>query len=397
MNIFSMALRSLRVRYVRSLLMISFIGAAAASLFLSGFIVDSISERIDSTAQRMGADMIALPRSAQEKAVKSVYAGEPSAFSFPLKDAELLAQRREIAAMSPQLFLATLNASCCTAAVQIVAFDPATDFIVKPWLDGMHITKLRTGEVIIGSGVLADTGDTLRFFKMPFKVAGTLGKSGTGYDNCVFMDFKSARKLTDSKGFRDKAVPPAPDSASVVMLKLANGEDPVKTAFALNYKMPGQKLRLFTKSGLFDTLTSSLRSMASYFSLLTVLLCAVTFISTACIFTVTVNERRREFGALAAAGAAPRKLAGLACAEGLLLGAAGGVIGVGAAGLLLLIFAVPIAIAANIPALGLSLTNAAWLALRSLVLSLTAGTGGSLIAAVMLLQRTPDSLLREEE
>lgn len=396
MNVFSMARRSLRVRYVRSFLMISFIAAAAAALFLSGFIVDSVGERIEGAAQKMGADMIAVPRSAQEKVVKSIFAGEPAAFSFPLKDAEALSGRKEIAAMSPQLFLATLDASCCSAAVQIVAFDPATDFIVKPWLSGMHISKLKPGEIVVGSGVVAERGDTLEFFKMPFKVAGVLEKSGTGYDNCVFMDFAGARRLTASKGFLEKETPPAPDSASVVMLKLAPGTDPLMTAFNLNYGIPGLKLRLFTKDALFRSLSSSLRSMSSYFSLLTGLLCAVTFISMACIFTITVNERRREFGTLASAGASPRKLAALACAEGLLIGAAGAVLGIGTALLLLMIFSDPIAVAAGVPALDLSFTGIAGLALRSLALSLAAGLGGSLFAASMLLRRTPDSLIREE-
>ena len=52
--------------------------------------------------------------------------------------------------MSPQTFLATLNASCCSYPVQLVGIDYGTDFLIKPWLERTLHRDLKNGEVILG-------------------------------------------------------------------------------------------------------------------------------------------------------------------------------------------------------------------------------------------------------
>ena len=72
--------------------------------------------------------------------------------------------------MSPQTFLATLNASCCSYPVQLVGIDYGTDFLIKPWLERTLHRDLKDGEVILGHHVAGDEGDELTFFKKGFPV-----------------------------------------------------------------------------------------------------------------------------------------------------------------------------------------------------------------------------------
>ena len=48
--------------------------------------------------------------------------------------------------ISPQLYIASLDAACCSVPVQIVAFEPESDFIVQPWMSGSNVSELKKGQ-----------------------------------------------------------------------------------------------------------------------------------------------------------------------------------------------------------------------------------------------------------
>ena len=89
---------------------------------------------------------------------------------------------------SPQLYLASLSADCCSEPIQLIAFEPETDLLYS-MDEKLGIQKLNDDEVIIGNAMSAEVGDLYKFFGKNVKVAGKLERTGTGYDHCAFMNF----------------------------------------------------------------------------------------------------------------------------------------------------------------------------------------------------------------
>nr|WP_256578256.1 ABC transporter permease [Pseudomonas sp. PIC25] len=106
------------------------------------------------------------------------------------------------------------------------------------------------------------------------------------------------------------------------------------------------------------------------------------------IMTTTVGERTAEIGLLRAIGASPRQVLGLFLAEATLLSLAGGVLGLGAMGLLLL------ALHLGVPALPLSLQPL--FLLLALVLSALIGILAGLAPARRAARLHPVEALRDE-
>jgi hypothetical protein len=55
--------------------------------------------------------------------------------------ANRIAQTDGIDRATQQLFISTFDSEHCAALVQIIGYDPETDFVVAPWLKGSKVTE----------------------------------------------------------------------------------------------------------------------------------------------------------------------------------------------------------------------------------------------------------------
>ena len=159
----NMAMKNLQRRPVRSWCMIFFVFMLAASLFLSTVLTDSLSDSLEKTTNRMGADVIVVPDEYEKDMVDALFQGSISSFSFDKKWLDEILTVKGIEKASPQLYLKTLDADCCSVSVQLIAFEPETDFIVTSWLrdDGIELPK--RGEVIVGSKITPEEDGKIYF------------------------------------------------------------------------------------------------------------------------------------------------------------------------------------------------------------------------------------------
>lgn len=398
MSVFYIAMRNLMHRKVRTCFMVLFIALAAASLFTGTIIVKSIEERLDNTVARLGADIVIVPKEAESDAVERLFRGGLCSFYFDYSSAQgVLNNTKGIRAFSPQLFIATLNAVCCLQPTEVVAFDPRSDFIVKPWLEKLNVKKLQKGELIAGSAILANPGDTIKFFDQPFKVAGVLDKSGTGYDNCVFMDFETAHDLMKSPILQGKITAKTADNKSIVsaiMVRLEDGANAASVATKLNYSEKNFPLKAFTKSGIFTSVSDSVKQLSAYFSFINGLSFLFAALSLLCIFTITINERIKEFGILTVIGASRKQLVKIITSEALIMGIGGGAVGVLFSALMLLIFKDVIIVKLNVPSIGGSASMIAVTALKAFCTSLSVSLLSSLYSAAVISKEEPIKLIR---
>lgn len=328
LGVFQIAKKNVRRRPGRSfclaaaIMLLSFFLCAGTSLSLS------LSRGARSLAGRLGADIIVVPEGFDPHVDSVILSGKPSMFYLPKDVLERLKNVEGIGALSPQTFLATVRASCCSYPLQIVGVDYESDFIVRPWLEKSLGRPLKDGELIVGHRVAGNVGETLHFFGIDLPIAGRLEQTGMGFDSTVFVTRKTVTDLAKAaeKIFKHKL---ADDGSlvSTVMVRLKPGYNSVAVAREINRKFGDSGIFALFSKKFVNSLASSLTliSRMLYGGAGLIWLLAVAVI--ALLFSVTMNERRGETGILRAIGASRGKIFAFALAEVFLLGAFGSALG----------------------------------------------------------------------
>ena len=400
MPLLKIALRNLLHRKFRTAFMAFFVFAAAASLCVCSVLKESMRRSLDNTISRMGADIVVAPKDVESSLVNSLFLGEVCNFSFDRSWMEKIAGVDGVERITHQLYIATLEASCCLQPTQIVAFDPGTDFIVRSWLTALEIPDLQDGQVIIGSEILAEKGDLVKFFGVPLQVAGVLARTGTGCDNRVYLNFSTASRLMSTPEwnlFYPDSGDSARTSASVLMIRAKEGEELRPLAMKINYSFQDFPLKASTASGIFSGLSDSMRQLSFYGVFMTAVVFFLVIMALICVFTITIHERRHEFGVLSALGATRAQLVKIILAEASLIGIAGGLSGCVLSLGSLLIFQNLVTLELGIPSLVTSLGFLAATGLRCVALSLLASLGASLWSAVRIGRQEPIHLIQGDE
>ncbi len=397
---FNMALKNLQRRPVRSWCMIFFVFMLAASLFFCTVLTDSMSESLEKTTNRMGADVIVVPEEYEKDMADSLFQGNISSFSFDKKWLEEITGVPGIKQASPQLYLKTLAADCCSTSVQLIAFDPETDFIITSWLADDGIEMPKKGEVIVGSKITPEEDGSVVFFNVPYQVKGQLEETRSSYDACVFMTYETADEIVNSDKWVETfgEAGSAENLVSCLMIRAEQGVDKKDIAGQINYRLSKDcPVRAYTMNGLLSGAMNTVNSMGNYSTILMILISILVIAALVCIFTITINERTKEFGILASLGAGSGKLAGLVLSEGFMIGLAGGLIGVVFSIVGLLIFSNTIVVLMDIPKLISAVDYMLILGLKCMALALGVSLAASLYSAWKVSRNDLDTLIKGEE
>lgn len=396
----TMALKNLQQRPVRSCCMIFFVFMLSASLFLSTVLIDSMKNSLEKTTNRMGADVIVVPKEHERAMADSLFQGTISYFTFDKKWVEPIASLNGIKYASPQLYMKTLAADCCSTSVQLIAFEPETDFIISSWLQDDNIQMPKRGEVIVGSKVTPEENGNVRFFGEPYKVVGQLEKTKTNYDNCVFMTYETAQEIMNSEIWQKTfgSTTDADQLVSCLMIRVEEGVEATDIANAVKFRLADDcPVTAYTSNGLMSGAMQTVNSMDGYSTILITLISILVIAALLCIFTITINERTKEFGILASLGAGSNQLAGIVLTEGVLIGLVGGLIGAVFAAVALLIFGNTVVVLLQIPKLNTEVLYLLVLGFKCIALSLLVSIAASLYSAWKVGRNRLDTLIKGEE
>lgn len=298
---------------IAAVLLLSFFLCAGSALFMG------LSSGAESMANRLGADVMVVPEGYDPHVDSVLLSGEPSSFYLPGDVLELLGGVEGIARMSPQVFLATLRASCCSYPLQLIGVDFDTDFIIKPWLDGELRRALTDGEAVVGCRVVGETGETLKFFGKELRIAGRLHQTGMGFDAAVFVTRPTIVALAREAERIFKHPLTSDDSLiSAVMIKLESGHDSVATAQEINRRFNGRGIYALFSKKFVNSIGANLAAVSWVLKGVGALVWLLAACVIALLFAVTLAERRREMGVLRALGASRGKLVCLVLGEALL-------------------------------------------------------------------------------
>ena len=254
----------------------------------------NLSYDIQNASDKLGADIMIVPAGYDPRIDSVLLSGKPSASYLPENSLEIIKNlaREKIL---PQVFMATLRASCCAYPVQIMGIDYASDFIIKSWLDKNFERGLNDDEIILGFHSKGNVGDEIIFFDKPLKIVGKLERTGMGIDSSVFMNRNTIIELAKAAD-KIKAQKLAENNnlISVIMLKLKAGEDSQATAKALNRELNSQGMyALFSKkfvSNISSTLVITAH-IVKYFSVALWLTAAI--IITALLFSLRAGKNKK--------------------------------------------------------------------------------------------------------
>ncbi|MDL2284177.1 ABC transporter permease [Oxalobacter sp. OttesenSCG-928-P03] len=352
-------------------------------LFGGTILIESIRSGISSMSQRLGADLMVVPYGYEKQLQGALLRGEPSSFYLEQSLEQKIRQLSGVEKASSQIFIASLQAACCSLPVQLIGFDPATDFIVRPWMKGDISREPGDDEIIVGSRIEGMIGGKITFFGKPYTIVMRLDRTGMGFDTSVFLNLKTARSMISKLEIAPLFdVKKREGVVSSVMIKAKSGQDTRALANAiLQQHAIDYNLDMVMSKTMMSDIASRLHSFAWVMyglgGLLWILATGVLML----VFSIVLNERRREFSLLRLLGASRKKLSGILFSESFLISFGGAFCGLFLSALVVFSFRALISTFIGLPFLLPGLPKIMLLLLLSLLVSTGIGPLACLYSA----------------
>ena len=325
----AIALANLRRKPFRCWSLIVIVAVFAFTLFGGAILSANLREGLGGLSGRLGADILIVPHGYEKKLQAALLRGEPSQFYIKADLAEKIRLKHYVEAASPQLFMASLSAGCCTAKVQLVGFDQQTDFSVTPWMRNKLDRPLGDGEVVVGSMIIPGPGEQVMFFGKTYTIAAKMDRTGMGFDTSVFMTLDAAHALMRDAGMVTGNAGAIKDYISSVMVKVKEGFDIKEAANALMRDHAiDYNLDMVVAANMLSAIAASMKNISLVLLGLACILWVFALLTLFMVFSAGQNERKREMGILRILGATRRKLVSLILTEALLVSTGGAVIGI---------------------------------------------------------------------
>ena len=332
-SINSLPIKNLVRKPARSLALIFISAFLALSAFGGTVMVMSLSNGINSLSARLGADIIVTPYAATSQVSYDsvIIQGKPGQFYMDSKYYEEIKTEIEgIDKITAQFYLASAKASCCSSRLQIIGFDPATDFSIQPWVEKSYSDKLGLYDAVVGSDVTPNTDMTVEIYGKTLHVQAMLDKTGTELDSALYVDIDTMKELirahNEKNPNQEKTIDPD-NVVSSVLIKVADGYDIDAVAGDINLHV--RQVKAIRTQNMISGVSESLSGVSATISLLMVVVWILSAVILAIVFTMNINERKKEFAVLRVLGASRVKLAGLVFREAALYGFLGSLLGAG--------------------------------------------------------------------
>jgi putative ABC transport system permease protein len=366
-------------------------------LFGGSLITYSLFSGTDALAKRLGADILIVPQGYDNKVEGILLRGEPSTFYMSDEWLSKIAEVDGVRAVSPQLFVASLNADCCAMPIQLIGFEQSTDFVIEPWIKTVLPGSLADEEIVVGGAISGKVGDTLKFFDRDYRIAAKMEKTGTGFDASIFMNIAAAEMAAADYETAGGAYPPPEGSISSVVVMVEDGFTANEVTRQINSDFHYGKsgIVVVPAKTIINNVSGSLRVLVIFIAALAGLLWILAVLVLAVVFSVMLNERKREFGILRSLGATRRRVSSLIFIESGVISAAGGMAGIFLAALLIIPFRNYIRDLVEIPYIQASAAWFAAMAFGCLLISFAVGPLASLFSVKRMNKNDAYTVIRE--
>ena len=326
MSLLYLVLRGLKERQFRSLLIAFFILVLTGFLLATTVILWGMEENLRIGMERLGADIVVIPFDVTEQAQEEVLAGMlPAKDSMPADHVRRILEMKAVKRASPQLYLSTIKGSPYSSAdeLRIVAFDPKTDFTILPWLKYKLPKPLGFRDAIGGALInKIDPPEHILANGYELALVGKLEPTGIWFDQTVFVTFETARDMIANGPIAGDV---SADTVTRIAVDLKPGYDAARTATEMLLVAPGIWPVQATK--VMTTLAAQRAGLIQSLFLALSIIWIFTVVLTGFVFSLIVNEQRREIGMFRAVGASRHFIFRLFLTEGAILASVGGLTG----------------------------------------------------------------------
>lgn len=369
------------------------------SLFAGMLSVASLQNGLDSLAGRMGADILVAPDEATvDNNVQEVFrSGVPSDFYMDKSYLEQVTQVEGVEETSPQLYLATLAASCCSMPIQIIGFDPDTDFSIKPWIARSYGKDLERGDIAIGCNVGGALGSTMYFYGVECNVVARLDKTGTGLDSAVFANSETVKDFIEGSKTQGKDAIEGSDPDEVISTIQVNIADGYETAEVVkNIKGAVEGVYAVETQAMMSGVSNSIQGASRMLGTLMAILATLSVAFLVVAFALSTRSRQREFAVLRMTGASRSMLSRVVATEAGTIGIVGAFLGIAIGTVAFYAFGTLMETSLGLPMLKPEITIVVLYGLAAFLVALSACILASAVSSSRLSRVDVGHVLREE-
>lgn len=398
MNIKAIPVRNLCKKPLRTIALLFIVAFLVFAMFGGSVMVSSLQRGIDSLNARLGADIIVVPDEANaEVDYESVILdGTPGYFYMDKSYLDQVARIEGVEKASPQYFLASSDAACCSVPLQIIGFDPETDFSIQPWIQERYKKELNDYDIVVGSDVFIPVGGSTWIYNVKCNVVAKLDDTGTSLDNTVYMTSNTVKKLikaAEEKDFDILSEVSPDDVISTVYVEVSDEYSVDSVVRDINADI--QDIKATKAKSMMIGISDSLSEISGTITTLIIVVWIMSLIIMLIAFSMLINERKREFAILRMIGTSRNMLARIILSESAVLSLWGGVIGILISSLMIFPFSSAIENRIGIPFLLPDVKEVIFLIVASVIVSVIVGSISSAYAAFRLSRVDVGLTLRE--
>ena len=382
----------------RSIALVMLVALLSFSICAGTMVVASLRQGLSSLENRLGADIMVVPYEATTKTNLSniVLQGSTGSFYMDSSNLKKISEMDGVGQITSQFFLATLSAGCCSVPVQIIGFDPDTDFSILPWVKESYKGSLNDLEVIVGNDLNAFSGDTLTFYSTDVKVAGKLKKTGTALDTAVYATNDTVKELIEASMNLKVNTFSDVDPDKVVSCILINVADGYTVEDVLNdINIHVRKVEAIQTKNMISDVADSLNGISKIIGIMVIAVWILSVAILSIVFIYSIKERTKEFAVLRAIGASKGMVSRIVMEEGLYTGIIGGLIGTALAVLIVIPFSGLIEETLGVPFLLPGMGLLATVVIVAFMVSATAAALTCAAAGMRVAKAEPGIMIRE--
>ena len=348
----ALALSNLAKKPYRTLCLSLLSALSAGILFASLLLSSCLKGGISGLTSRLGADLLVVPEGYEKGAENILLYGEPSYFYMDSSVLDAVSSIDGVKKASAQFYLTSLSESCCDFPIQLIGFDPESDFVVKNWARSKKYGKkagknksieeedsVSENETLLCGANITTENNTVRFFGQSHIISSKLSKSGSGMDNVIFCDLTTLQEIfsdAEKKGFGFISDGDTKNKISTVLVQM--DKNTYSDTLALQIKNAVEGVQVIQGDKFLRIFSEKLFSFLIFLRLIALLVFLICAFSLALVYSVTINERHREFSILRVLGADRSLLKRILFWEALISSSAGSVSGTALAALFIIPF-----------------------------------------------------------
>jgi len=397
LNTLKVAFNNIKGSGFRNLAIFLCVMGLSAFLLCTTLMIKGAERSLNVGIDRLGADILVVPTGAESRVETALLMGKPTTVWMDRSKMTEIAAIPGVEKVTPQVYLQSLyGASCCSVSEMfLMVYDPATDFVVTPWLIKTLGRPLQKGEVFGGCYIFVPPGmKSIQLFGSEVTLKGNLEATGTGLDQTMFMTKDTALMLAENSITSAEQPLQIPEEGiSTVMVKVAPEADRHQVTLDILSRVVG--VTPIESPNLFGVYRNQMNGLLWGFFAIMIVIWALAIFLIGLVFSMAANERRREIAVLRAVGATRAYAVKTILLEAALIAVGASVLGTFLAAQGMFIFKDMLAGSLGMPFLFPSWINLVGYAAGGVLLSLLTVSLAAFLPAIRITGYEPAMAMRE--